>query len=85
MAYQTSRLAFMTTRNVGSLDRLIRALPALVTTWAWWSGILGGLSLVAAAGFSAMLLVTTVFGACSIYYMLGWSTCPVSGKQKNKQ
>ena len=73
-------LAFLTTRNVGNRDRLLRALPVLFTAWAWWHGMLDGTWLVLAAIVSAMLLSTALLGACSIYYVLGWSTCPISDK-----
>jgi hypothetical protein len=38
---------------------------------AWSAGIV-----------AAMLAVTAVTGSCSIYYMLGWSTCPVRDKSR---
>lgn len=72
----------MTTKNVGALDRALRALPALATFAAWWSGLLSGAWLLAALFASGMLLVTSLTGACSIYYMLGLSTCPVRARPK---
>ena len=77
-----AQFAFLTTRNVGNFDRVIRALPALLTTWVWWQGALSGMELLVAALISAMLLLTTIMGSCSIYYMLGRSTCPRSGEPR---
>jgi hypothetical protein len=65
----------MTTKNVGVIDRVLRALPSLAVAGLWWNGALGGWTLLGAAVLAAMLLVTSLAGACSIYYMLGFSTC----------
>jgi hypothetical protein len=73
-----------TTKNVAVWDRLLRALPALGVALAWGAGITGS-TLVVLAVMAGMLLVTSVTGTCSIYYMLGWSTCPVSGRSKPVQ
>lgn len=66
-------------RNVGKIDRVIRALPSLVVLWAWWQGVLTGTPLIAASVFAVSLLVSGLMGSCSIYAMLGWSTCPRDG------
>jgi hypothetical protein len=65
------------TRNVGPFDRVLRALPAPLVAWFVYTGTLSGVAAWAAGIFAAMLAVTAVTGSCSIYYMLGWSTCPV--------
>ncbi|MEM6387700.1 MAG: DUF2892 domain-containing protein [Pseudomonadota bacterium] len=73
----------MTTRNVGTFDRVLRAIPAVAVAILWAQGVIGGtLAIVLAIG-AIMLLVTALTGTCSIYYMLGWSTCPVSGKPRD--
>ena len=61
--------------NVGSIDRIIRAvigIAALVAffllpeaEWRWW--LLIGI----------VPLATALMGSCPIYSMLGLSTCPV--------
>lgn len=72
----------LTTRNVGRLDRLLRALPAIATAIAWSQGGIEGAPAIGLAVVSAMLLLTSLLGSCSIYYMLGFSTCPISGKPR---
>lgn len=74
----------MTTGNVGAIDRVIRAIPAIATAWLYWTSALSGPALIVAAIVSAMLLVTSLTGACSIYYMLGWSPRPVSGQKDSR-
>lgn len=42
-----------------------------------WFAVLLGL-------IAVMLLPTSLTGACSIYYALGWSTCPISGRPSHR-
>ncbi|MEO1200249.1 MAG: DUF2892 domain-containing protein [Pseudomonadota bacterium] len=62
-------------RNVGGIDRIVRILPAVVVAVLWAQGVIGGPVAVALGLLAGMLLLTAVTGACSIYYMLGLSTC----------
>ncbi len=58
------------TRNVGDIDRLLRALIGLVLIGlaaagtAGWRGWLG-----------ALPLATAAFGWCPPYALFGWNTC----------
>lgn len=72
----------LTTRNVGTLDRVIRALPALAVAYLYWTGAVSGVALWVLAVGSGMLLMTSILGSCSVYYLLGFSTCPLSGKAR---
>jgi len=65
----------LTTRNVGKVDRIMRALPFVVFLYALFTSALTGLPLIALGILSAMLLLTSLTGMCSIYAMLGLSTC----------
>jgi hypothetical protein len=71
-----------TTRNVGTADRIVRALltPLVIGLYAY--GILPLGWAIGLGVLAVMLLATSVLGSCSIYYMLGFSTCPISGKPK---
>jgi hypothetical protein len=73
----------MTTRNVGNFDRLVRVLPSVAVVWFAYAGQLQGAAVWVLGIVSAMLLVTSLTGSCSIYYLLGFSTCPISGKPKS--
>ncbi|EBA11872.1 YgaP family membrane protein [Roseobacter sp. CCS2] len=72
-----SLLKKLTTRNVGTVDRLIRTLPAVAVLILWAGGMLNGTALIITGVIAAMLLVTAITGMCSIYAMLGFSTYPV--------
>jgi hypothetical protein len=61
-------------KNMGTIDRVIRSLIAIVIAILFFthtiSGTLGIVLLVVAAIF----LVTSIISFCPIYYVLGWST-----------
>jgi glucose-6-phosphate-specific signal transduction histidine kinase len=75
-------IKMLTTRNVGPIDRILRTLPAILVALAWYTGWIGGLAAILLAAVAGMLLLTSVLGSCSIYYMLGFSTCPISGDRR---
>lgn len=72
-----SLLNRLLTRNVGTVDRIIRTLPALAFAYVWATGTLAGVALIVFGVISAMLLFTAITSRCSIYAMLGLSTCPL--------
>jgi Protein of unknown function (DUF2892) len=71
-----SLMSRLMTRNVGTIDRIIRTLPALVFAYVWATGSLAGIALIVFGVISAMLLFTAITSRCSIYAMLGFNTCP---------
>lgn len=76
-----SLMSRLLTRNVGAVDRFLRALPALAFALVWATGALTGTPLILFGIFAAMLLLTALTALCSIYAMLGWSTCPLKDTQ----
>jgi hypothetical protein len=64
-------------RNMGTLDRLIRALfiapVALVAAFIVGPLTLGGIALVTLAG---LMLLTAAVGFCPLYVPFGIRTCP---------
>lgn len=78
-------MKMLSTRNVGPFDRVLRALPAILLAIAWALGWIAGPAAVALAVIPGLLLLTSVTGSCSIYYMLGWSTCPISGTRSTQE
>ncbi len=69
-----------TTKNVGTTDRFVRALPLVIVGTLYFTGYLPLGWTISLGIFSAMLLLTSLMGVCSVYYLLGYSTCSVSGK-----
>ncbi len=72
-----SFLKRLTARNVGTADRIVRTLPALAFAIVWATGVVTGTALIVFGVISAMLLFTAVTSRCSIYAILGLSTCPL--------
>ena len=79
-----SFIKMLTTKNVGPLDRVVRTLPAIAVVLAWYGGLITGWLAIALAIAVGMLLLTSMLGSCSIYYMLGFSTCPISGAPRRQ-
>ena len=70
------------TRNIGWWDRILRALLTPLVGYLIYAGILSGWFAVLLGIIALMLLPTSLTGACSIYYALGWSTCPISSQPR---
>jgi hypothetical protein len=73
-----ARLSF--DKNVGTGDRLVRFIFGVAMIAGGW---LLGLPTWQSAAMSVaglMSLSTAVLSKCSVYYLLGYSTCPVSGE-----
>jgi hypothetical protein len=65
------------TRNVGSVDRIVRfvvALAAVVVALVVGPGTVGGVVLLAVA---AIMAVTGAVGTCPLYRVFGIDTCKV--------
>ena len=75
-------MRIFTTRNVGNVDRIIRCIPALIMAYLYWQDLVSGWGGIVLSVFAGMLLVTSVTGSYSIYYLLNLSTCP---RKKPKQ
>lgn len=67
-------------KNVGTADRIVRlAAGAALAGAGWYFGLPTGAS-VGMTILGAMTMATGVLSKCSIYYLLGYSTCPISGQ-----
>jgi hypothetical protein len=63
-------------KNVGPRDRVFRLASGAATAGAGW---LAHAPLAVAVGLSvagAVWMATGILSKCSIYYLLGYSTCP---------
>ena len=66
-------------RNVGTRDRIGRIVSGLfLAALGWIIGLSLGAS-IALSVLGALWTLTGVLSKCSIYYLVGYSTCPVSG------
>lgn len=67
-------------KNVGSADRVFRLLSGAGLASVGWYLALPTWATVSMSVFGAMWVATGLLSKCSIYYLLGYSTCRVSGK-----
>jgi hypothetical protein len=66
-------------KNVGTIDKVIRILIALVIIVLFFSHIISGTLAIILLILSGILIVTSFISLCPIYLMLGLST-----EKKNK-
>jgi hypothetical protein len=61
-------------KNVGSIDKVVRILIALVVIVLYFAHVISGTWAVILLIVSAILLLTSFFGFCPIYWSLGMSS-----------
>lgn len=66
-------------KNVGTGDRIFRLVSGLSLAVGPWCISLPLAATIPLSVLGAMWTLTGVLSKCSIYYALGFSTCPVSG------
>ena len=63
------------TKNMGTIDRLIRTIVALVIGYLWWTGTISGTLGIVLAVLAVVFLLTSAISFCPLYRPLGLSTC----------
>ncbi|HNQ12970.1 MAG TPA: DUF2892 domain-containing protein [Bacteroidia bacterium] len=61
--------------NMGTIDRSMRTLVALVLIILYYQGIISGTFLTIGLLISAVFLITSIIGFCPLYTLFGFSTC----------
>lgn len=64
-------------KNVGSLDRILRIVTALVMGGLYFTGAVDGTVGLVLLVFSIVFLATSAISFCPLYTIFGMSTCPV--------
>lgn len=62
-------------KNMGSLDRTLRIIVALVLGFLLFTGQLAGTWAVVAGVVAAIFLITSLVGFCPLYRLVGMDTC----------
>ncbi len=62
-------------RNMGTADRVLRTIAALVIGTLWWIGTISGTVGVGLASLAVVFLVTSAVSFCPLYRPFGLSTC----------
>jgi fatty acid desaturase len=63
-------------KNMGSADRVIRILAAVVFAVLYFTGTVTGMWGIALLVFGAVFLATSFAGFCPLYTLFGMDTCP---------
>lgn len=63
------------TKNMGTLDRALRTIVALVIGYLWWTGVIAGTLGTVLAVVAVVFLLTSLVSFCPLYRALGISTC----------
>lgn len=62
-------------KNMGSTDRIIRVMLALVMSYLYYQGIIGGTVGMILLILSVVFVLTSLIGFCPLYLPLGVNTC----------
>ncbi|MFN6177231.1 MAG: DUF2892 domain-containing protein [Flavobacteriales bacterium] len=63
--------------NVGSMDKVIRIVLALIFAGLYFTGTVTGTLGLVLVILGGVFLVTALVGFCPLYAMVGLNTCPV--------
>lgn len=69
-------------KNMGSIDRIIRIVIAIIITGLYFGGVITGVWATVLLVLAGALLLTSVVSFCGLYTLFGFSTCPVKPIQK---
>lgn len=72
-------------RNVGRVDRFLRLLTGGAIAGVGWYFSLPTSAATAMSILGAAWFATGVLSKCSIYYLFGYATCPISGEPSSKK
>ena len=62
------------TQNMGSLDRILRTLAAIVVVALYATGTIGGTTALVLGLIAVVFLLTSFVGTCPLYLPIGLST-----------
>jgi hypothetical protein len=68
-------------KNMGTADRIIRLLAALVFVYLFATGTVSGWLGYLLLAFAGIFTVTSLVSTCPIYSILGIRTCPMPDKK----
>jgi len=67
-------------KNIGTVDKVIRIVLALVFGGLYYTEIATGVWGIVALVAAAIMVLTSLMSSCPIYSILGFSSCPVKNK-----
>lgn len=67
-------------KNMGSADKLIRVLIAVVIAVLYYTGKIEGTLAIVLMAFAIIFLLTSLVSFCPLYTIFGINTCKKEGK-----
>lgn len=55
-------------QNMGTIDKIVRVLIALVIVGLWYYGVIGGLLATILLILSGIFILTSIVGVCPLYF-----------------
>ncbi len=66
--------------NMGSIDRTLRIIFTLIIAYLYYSGIVSGTLGILLLVVAMLFVITSIFGFCPIYTLIGVNTCELGKK-----
>lgn len=63
-------------KNMGTADRIIRSIIALIAAYLYFSGIVTGTLGIVLLVVAVIFLLTSLVSFCPLYTLVGLKTCP---------
>lgn len=63
------------TKNMGTLDRAVRTVVAVVVGYLWWTGSIAGTLGIVLLIAAVVFVLTSLISFCPLYRLVGMSTC----------
>ncbi len=63
-------------QNMGTADRALRVVAAVVLAGLYFLGYVSGAVGVVLLVIAVVFLLTSLVGFCPLYTLCGWNTCP---------
>jgi len=64
-------------KNVGTIDKVVRILAAILITVLYFTDIITGTVGIVFVVLAAVFAITSLISFCPLYAIFGLSTCPV--------
>lgn len=64
-------------KNMGSTDKVVRILIAVVIAILYWQGIIAGSLAYVLLSLAAIFVLTSLVSFCPLYTLVGLNTCKV--------
>lgn len=62
-------------KNMGSVDKIVRVLVAIIIAVLYWQGIISGTLGIVLLVFAGVFVLTSLISFCPLYPIFGLNTC----------